>query len=409
MALFASYYAETVKSLNDKVVNFTIIPTISLHTVCAFRLNSNPTQSHNERILFLLHSEWLIFTRQKTTPIVSSIPGMTDLPEPTPHSYVFPILVSIVFISLCISTFDERAQEWHPRFWLSISGRGNTLSHKDPNKSGERKNPRNSAKFYNLFPFESYLFPNPNGTFSMEGNLTTAANTEKKLILLWSETSRQTRGAHIFADCPENRCAITTNTEAYYNRSAAVLFFAGAPDDSGRPGPTRAFSSQFFVFVLGESPKNAVPTGFMKDENFFNWTMTYRLDSDIRAHYTYKVPLEKKRRNFAAGKTKLVAWIVSHCNTSSERERYITELGTFIPVDIYGKCGNLSCGNHSECMGNIRNYKFYLSFENRCTQLMKKLEVWNFFSIMNFFFTRISRVGHDYSMSWKKGSTAIFK
>ena len=365
-----------------------------------------PVPSKTSRMIMggFLVWEWLTAS-SASSKMTSGSHATTD---PTPHSYTFPVFLSVLFILLCIVTFDERAQHWHPRFWLAVSS---------PGKLSGRNNKINRT-FYSVFHDPKYLFGNPNGTFSMEGNLSDAASPDTKLILIWSRPDWQTEGARIFAHCPENRCALTTNSKAYYNRSAAVLFFASPPDDSGRPEPKRAFPHQVFVFVLGESPQHdgigrAVDyrgaVDFMYKDNFFNWTMTYRLDSDVRAHYTYTVPLEKKRRNFAAGKRKLAAWIVSHCNTSSERENYIRELRKYIPVDIYGKCGNLSCESDSECMRNIRNYKFYLSFENRYTQLMKKVEVWKCFSIMNLFFTRISSVGHDYSMSRWKWSTAIFK
>ena len=39
----------------------------------------------------------------------------------------------------------------------------------------------------------------------------------------------------------------------------------------------------------------------------------------------------------------------------------------YVPVDIYGKCGNLSCPRTKtdECYEMIeRDYKFYLAFEN---------------------------------------------
>ena len=48
-------------------------------------------------------------------------------------------------------------------------------------------------------------------------------------------------------------------------------------------------------------------------------------------------------------KTKPVAWLVTHCNTSSKRESYVNELRKFIPVDIYGKCNSLHCSNDHEC------------------------------------------------------------
>ena len=77
----------------------------------------------------------------------------------------------------------------------------------------------------------------------------------------------------------------------------------------------------------------------------------------------------KQSLNYAAGKTKIVAWFVSNCEARNNRAEYAKELGQHIQVDIYGKCGNLSCGNVNNreiCYnGMLKNdYKFYLAFEN---------------------------------------------
>ena len=113
--------------------------------------------------------------------------------------------------------------------------------------------------------------------------------------------------------------------------------------------------------------------------------MTYKKDSDIAAPYGWIVPIDqpalgpfqttfnqstklekdlgKKLRNDIKRKTKLVAWIVSHCDTDSEREKYVQELQKHIPVDIYGRCGNKNCPK--DCKRQVeKSYKFYLSFEN---------------------------------------------
>jgi len=65
----------------------------------------------------------------------------------------------------------------------------------------------------------------------------------------------------------------------------------------------------------------------------------------------------------------MVAWFVSHCVTPNRREDYVKELSKYIPVDIYGKCGNLTCSNRNHCKEMIRrDYKFYIAFENSlCT------------------------------------------
>ena len=59
-----------------------------------------------------------------------------------------------------------------------------------------------------------------------------------------------------------------------------------------------------------------------------------------------------------------IAWIVSHCHTSSDREDYVEELQKFLPVDVYGRCSAKKCPKN-DCYKFIGdNYMFFLSFEN---------------------------------------------
>ena len=103
--------------------------------------------------------------------------------------------------------------------------------------------------------------------------------------------------------------------------------------------------------------------------------MTYRLDSDIVIKYGYvlntsipKLSLQTKHHELntmVKGKSKLVAWFVSNCHTSSKREILVKELQKYIKVDIYGGCGNLVCRQQTQCLDMVEmDYKFYLSFEN---------------------------------------------
>ncbi|XP_067660248.1 alpha-(1,3)-fucosyltransferase C-like [Haliotis asinina] len=100
----------------------------------------------------------------------------------------------------------------------------------------------------------------------------------------------------------------------------------------------------------------------------FNWTMTYRLDSDIiypyGVFYRRQPPLKANFSQIALNKTKSALWFVSNCNTPSKRQQYVKELRKYnISVDMYGNCGPLKCrGPH--CDGMYNEYRFYLSFEN---------------------------------------------
>ena len=61
----------------------------------------------------------------------------------------------------------------------------------------------------------------------------------------------------------------------------------------------------------------------------------------------------------------MVFWVVSNCNTHSKREDYVQIMQYYIDVDIYGKCGNLTCSLENDCFDDLaENYKFYLAFEN---------------------------------------------
>ncbi|KZS14699.1 putative Alpha--fucosyltransferase C [Daphnia magna] len=147
---------------------------------------------------------------------------------------------------------------------------------------------------------------------------------------------------------------------------------------------------QRFIFMTQESPASMFLLNASKLKNYFNWTMSYRLNSDIQFLYgrihvgpsAPKTVLETRQlieatqqpsaKNYAYTKKQLVAWMASHCNTPSLRETYVNQLKKFISVDVYGECGKLSCDrNESHWLSDAKcyamleeKYKFYLSFEN---------------------------------------------
>lgn len=107
--------------------------------------------------------------------------------------------------------------------------------------------------------------------------------------------------------------------------------------------------------------------------SIFNLTMTYHSAADIQYTYSHmygrrlvKRQITNKQlagKNYAAEKTKLVAWFVSNCG--KWRMEFVKELRQYIPIDIYGKCGNLTCKETEVCNEMLaKDYKFYLSFES---------------------------------------------
>ena len=202
---------------------------------------------------------------------------------------------------------------------------------------------------------------------------------KEKLILTWNHyfslgsmmSKKLDRQVLIDAKCPVTDCVFSDDPDMF-DESDIVIFFAQALYEV----PNYRFPHQRFVFFELESPSNPrspTLTANRTRYDFFNWTMTYRSDSDIvtREVHGKVVPINTKQKkpstnDFWRSKSKLVAWFVTNCDTAIRREEYVRQLSQFIPVDIYGKCGNLTCSKENgTCYKMLRNdYKFYLALEN---------------------------------------------
>lgn len=157
--------------------------------------------------------------------------------------------------------------------------------------------------------------------------------------------------------------------------------------------PEKRTNHQKYVFYSLEASANYP---FKSEYNdFFNWTWTYKFDSDLVCPYiairNYNgeligpksemhwmspremIPAARSITRKLRRKRIAAAWFVSHCDAISNRAEYVQELKKELhefghTVDIYGWCGNMSCSDQ-ECNARIENYYyFYLSFENSfCT------------------------------------------
>ncbi|XP_043230579.1 glycoprotein 3-alpha-L-fucosyltransferase A-like [Amphibalanus amphitrite] len=189
----------------------------------------------------------------------------------------------------------------------------------------------------------------------------------KKILLYDGFGARLKTGQEEFVrnGCPVNTCELTTS-RSQIDTADAVLFkdrFHG-PHGQRRPG-------QAWIMYLLECPMHTV--SFKHVQPLFNWTATYRHDSDIVApyekwvYYDDSVHFRKQEINYAAKKTKKVAWFVSNCGAINKRLQYAKELAKYIEVDIYGSCGTKKCPRSmgKKCFEKLSNeYKFYLAFEN---------------------------------------------
>lgn len=228
-----------------------------------------------------------------------------------------------------------------------------------------------------------------------------------KSILLWNADPNQNQ-LYFKQNCGSIRCDIITNrSERPLESYDAIVVLFGAkflPLDSTELAEYQTTSnntSQRFVFFTQESPLSLrLIYNVSEWADMFNWTMTYRRDSDIPLLYGRILPeesvllspedvlhhIERARKTFRprpflrkqqTGKN-VIAWIASDCNTTSGREMYVEELSKYIEIDIYGECGNITCAG-KDCY-DLSSYKFYLSFENAlCPDYITDV----FFKIMN--------------------------
>ena len=219
-----------------------------------------------------------------------------------------------------------------------------------------------------------------------------------KVVLYWTKYYEAAdfgfglgRKPFIRAGCKVTNC-IATNDRSMLDKSDAILFHGGQFNYSDIPD--HRLPHQRYVFVLYETLPFGRSNHYFQSENFFNWTMTHRRDSDIYDPIPYGIVKSKlwaelpgryppnlmpgdqlqaphsllKLRSspVLVNKTKLAVWFCSNRYTHGKRELYVKELAKHISIDIYGKCGNLECEPHNSlrCVHILNSYKFYIAAEN---------------------------------------------
>ena len=199
---------------------------------------------------------------------------------------------------------------------------------------------------------------------------------------------------------------------------AVIIHIRGLPND----WPKARSPHQRFIMLSIDAPVRLYE--YRRLERLaFNWTMTYRQDSTFPipyatiqrvlplpappgspqldryiANFGHSAKNGPNSANLARGKVGLIAQISSKCHTYSRSETYVRELRRFIPVDIYGKCGEFPCpaaaateatsddedpesSSDWSCQRTVATkYKFFLAFEDA---FCKDYVTEKFFSIFN--------------------------
>ncbi|CAK1542382.1 unnamed protein product [Leptosia nina] len=195
----------------------------------------------------------------------------------------------------------------------------------------------------------------------------------------------------IFVDneCDYTNCYITYN-KSHLNEDDFDMVAFNSPDLQEVVVPEIRSPHQKYAFFSIESPQYHPVCNDMYDD-FFNWTFTYKLNSDFRSWFFdiydsneirigppvdvwsnfEKIDDDLKTR--LESKQKIAAWFVSKCETMSAREVVARELDEELlkrygwSIDVYGDCGKYACPRRYAQLCNVKiedEYFFYLAFEN---------------------------------------------
>nr|CAB3247556.1 alpha-(1,3)-fucosyltransferase 6-like [Phallusia mammillata] len=204
--------------------------------------------------------------------------------------------------------------------------------------------------------------------------VTTPVVAKKPGIILmwthpWNVDSEPPSDGKVFGNC-----TITYDRSKHAEALAVVFHYTFVPE----PYPYPRDPNQFFVWWSWENPwvVRWMEHNDLRrhDNSFFNWTMTYRRDSDVYAPYYLlrnvynNLPKGKKVvDDLIAAKKGLAVWTVSSCKDkkgSISRMNYVNEMLKTMPnIDRFGKCFG-DKWPHAKMADFVRTRKFYLSFEN---------------------------------------------
>ena len=200
---------------------------------------------------------------------------------------------------------------------------------------------------------------------------TKASDSHKqRMILMWTKYLGAKWPEHpdqeSTLECQEYgvSCRISNHKENYEESDLVVFHGRGSgfgvkslPNRSKRPPHQR------WMYYNREAPPHA---GSVSREynGLFNWSMTFKSDSDFVLAYGVILPgrddtnVFNPNKDYLAGRDKMAVAVISNCY--KPRMNYIRELKKYISVDVFGGCGQ-PCG---KCFDYFPKYKFFLSFEN---------------------------------------------
>jgi len=175
-------------------------------------------------------------------------------------------------------------------------------------------------------------------------------------------------GQFHFVDCPVKECSLTFSETVTHEADVLLITEMGVFNwQRYLPKPPH----QLWIAQHWESAKHDRIDAWLV-RRYINWSDSYRRDSTVAISYgkyarTMEADSSVQTIDYSAGKTRHVAWLVSNCNAMNNRLEYAHKLAKYIDVDVYGRCGWLTCNRTGpESCHNLlkKKYRFFLAFEN---------------------------------------------
>ncbi|XP_064158737.1 alpha-(1,3)-fucosyltransferase 4-like isoform X2 [Anguilla rostrata] len=157
-------------------------------------------------------------------------------------------------------------------------------------------------------------------------------------------------------------CTVTTDHDAYSQADGVIIHHREVVGNlSGLPRSPRP-QRQKWIWMNFESPSHT--SGLEELEGIFNWTMSYKVGSDIFMPYGYLRARKASRSSpvLLPHKKRLVAWVISNWNEDHARVILYWRLRRYLPIDVYGHNARQLVNN--SMVQTVSQYKFYLAFEN---------------------------------------------
>lgn len=231
-----------------------------------------------------------------------------------------------------------------------------------------------------------------------------ATNDSTKYILLWTSPRCFPfvyfgKGNEVFIKkrCKWKNCYVTSDRNYLGGYTEFDVIAFNGPQISLmlyiNDMPRERSNHQKYVYTNIESAKN-YPIHTDRFDGFFNWTWTYKLNSDaVWGYFIVKdvnnnvigpsenmhwmsvdimKPIDEQLKYRLRSKNRAAVWFSSNCLTVGRREEYVKSLQEYLKyynmdVGVYGTCGPSQCPKHimKRCLNMVRkDYYFYLAFEN---------------------------------------------